>query len=170
LLCPSDPNAGLLDNARLPDRYLPGNAGTFSMGQSYVPSAGPIAYAGCTISPMDPNINCINTGPAGGGGRFDQGSPGMFAGGYKCYSIRDCTDGSVRFIPDEVDYVTWQYLGNKSDGGVIESYQGGPTAEEPDRPRQWLIPEKYGNPSTSGLTETIPADASGTLEIDFNLP
>lgn len=88
LLCPSAPDFGLLDNARLPGRYLPGPAGTFSMGQQYSPSAGPIEYARCTIAPMSPNINCITTGPAGGGGRFDQGSPGMFAGGYRALHRR----------------------------------------------------------------------------------
>ncbi len=52
---------------------------------------------------------------------------------------------------------------------VIESYEGGPTAEDPDRPQNWLIPRKYGNPATSGLTATIPAGASGWLEVDFDL-
>ncbi len=52
---------------------------------------------------------------------------------------------------------------------VIESYDDGPTTEEPDRPKRWLIPEKYGLPSTSGLRATIPADTRGTLELNFTL-
>ncbi len=52
---------------------------------------------------------------------------------------------------------------------VIRSFTGGPTEAEPDRPRNWLIPEKYGSAATSDLTATIPADASGRLERDFDL-
>lgn len=135
----------------------------------------------------------------GGGGRYDQGSPGMFAGGYTCYGTAACrdgtsntlllgdqlpvygvhmmyfhshlncattnvppnywlinprgcppapvgevipycfrdmsgynsmhrggvnvalADGSVRFVGDTVDYVTWQYLGNKNDGKPVDA-------------------------------------------------
>ena len=203
LMCPSDPDAGLLDNVRLRPRYLPGPPGTFSQGQSYMPSSGPMMYGGaCVIAAMDPNINCIDTGPTdpyGGSGRFDQGAPGMFAGGYKSYSISDCldgtsntllvgeqlpiygrhmmyfhsilncgstnvppnywkinprgcpkvppgehivlcfrdmagfnsmhpggvnmalADGSVHFIDELIDYVIWQYLGNKDDGMGVDS-------------------------------------------------
>jgi hypothetical protein len=54
---------------------------------------------------------------------------------------------------------------------TIESYEeGGPTAEDTDRPLRWRIPEKYGHPTTSGLIATIPADASGALTINFDLP
>lgn len=52
---------------------------------------------------------------------------------------------------------------------VIESYEGGPTAEETNRPRKWLIPEKFGNPSISGLRATIPTDARQPLVFDFQL-
>ena len=200
LKCPSDPDAGLLDNGRLKPPYLPGPAGTFSQGQSYMLSAGPIMYHTCVIAEMTPNINCIKTGPDGrGGGRFDHGGPGMFAGGYKAYKIKDCidgtsktlmmgeqlpiygrhmmyfhsvlncgttnvppnywlinprgclpyypgqddnicfrdmsgfnskhpggvvmalVDGSVHFIGETIDYITWQYLGNKDDGMVVDS-------------------------------------------------
>jgi prepilin-type N-terminal cleavage/methylation domain-containing protein len=201
LVCPSDPNGGLLSNTRLPDAYLPGPAGTFSMGQSYGPSAGPIKYNFCQLGVMSPNVNCIDTasGPCtGGGGRADQGSPGMFAGGRVAYSFDHCrdgtsntlligeqlpvygvhlmyfhshlncgtthlppnywkinprncppaprgevvancfsdmsgfnsmhpggvnvalTDGSIHFVNDSVDYVTWQYVGNKADGKAID--------------------------------------------------
>ncbi len=200
LMCPSDPDAGLLDNVRIRPQYLPGPPGTFSQGQSYMPSSGPMMYGGaCVVGAMNPNINCIVTGPAGGGGRFDQGAPGMFAGGYNAYKIKDCidgtsktllvgeqlpvygrhmmyfhshlncgstnvppnywkinprgcpkvppgehviwcfrdmagfnsmhpggvvmalVDGSVHFIDETIDYVTWQYLGNKDDGRVVDS-------------------------------------------------
>ena len=36
-------------------------------------------------------------------------------------------------------------------------------------PPKWLIPPKYANPSTSGLSATVPADADGPLEINFDL-
>lgn len=53
---------------------------------------------------------------------------------------------------------------------VIESYASRPTAEDSDRPLKWWIPQKYGNPATSGLTATIPADAAGGLQFEFDLP
>jgi len=52
---------------------------------------------------------------------------------------------------------------------VIESYEGGPTAEETNRPRKWLIPEKYGAPASSDLRATISADAQQPLVFDFRL-
>ena len=52
---------------------------------------------------------------------------------------------------------------------AIESVEGGPTDEFPLRPREWLIPQTFANPATSGLSASIPSDASGRLEIDFNL-
>ena len=30
-------------------------------------------------------------------------------------------DGSVRFIPDEIDYVLYQHLGDKADHATIQS-------------------------------------------------
>ena len=36
------------------------------------------------------------------------------------------------------------------------------------RPR-WLLPPKYANAGTSGLSRTIPADAEGELVMDFDL-
>ena len=91
LMCPSDPDAGLLDNVR-EDRYLPGPGGTFSLGQSYAPSGGPLEMNYCPIPAMTPNINC--KGQHGGDARTTLGAPGMFAGGPWCYRIRDCTDGT----------------------------------------------------------------------------
>jgi hypothetical protein len=32
-----------------------------------------------------------------------------------------------------------------------------------------LIPTKYGSPETSGLKATVPSDASGALQLDFDL-
>jgi len=52
---------------------------------------------------------------------------------------------------------------------AIESFEGGPTDEFPLRPREWVIPQSFANPATSGLSASIPSDASGRLEIDFNL-
>ena len=64
----------------------------------------------------------------------------------------------------------------ENDGAVPGKYQvaivsktGGPTPEEPEAVEEWTIPKKYGSPGESGLTATIPADASGTLEFNFAL-
>ena len=102
LVCPSDPDGGLLDNGRLSSGgYLPGPAGTFSMGQSYAPSGGPVRMNDCPYGTMSPNINCIDTSAppcSGGAGRANQGSPGMFAGGYRAYRIDDCRDGTTNTL------------------------------------------------------------------------
>ncbi|WP_442485091.1 DUF1559 family PulG-like putative transporter [Aeoliella sp. SH292] len=107
--CPSDPDAGLMDNGREP-KYLPGPAGTRSMGQTYVPCGGPVAYAAgagsggglvlCPVSSIVPPgrdqqpINCLSERggallPSG----KSKGAPGLFAGGPVAYSFRTCTDG-----------------------------------------------------------------------------
>jgi len=52
---------------------------------------------------------------------------------------------------------------------VIVSITSGPTPENPDAPEVWAIPKQYGNPTQTDLKASIPADASGTLEFDFNL-
>jgi prepilin-type N-terminal cleavage/methylation domain-containing protein/prepilin-type processing-associated H-X9-DG protein len=95
LLCPSDPKAGLFDNKRWLAQYTPGPAGTYSMGQSYSPSGGPLHMNWCPIPAMTPNINCLS---AGGGARrgsngVSLGAPGMFAGGPVAYGFDHCTDG-----------------------------------------------------------------------------
>ncbi len=93
LLCPSDPDAGLMDNAR-ERNYLPGPAGTYSMGQSYAPSGGPLHMNLCPISAMNPNINC--KGARGGAILNDQtirAAPGMFTGGPISFSFDECRDG-----------------------------------------------------------------------------
>ena len=101
LACPSDPDAGLMDNARRSD-YLPGRAGTKSMAQSYAPSGGPLEMNHCpyqfvgghTTSNGEP-FNCQSQR---GGGLLNsapsKGAPGMFAGGPVSYNFRDCTDGT----------------------------------------------------------------------------
>ncbi|MCG8586252.1 MAG: DUF1559 domain-containing protein [Pirellulales bacterium] len=93
LSCPSDPDAGLMDNGR-EDQYLPGPAGTYSMAASYVPSGGPLEMNVCPIPAMDPNINCKSERggaiPISGG---SAGAPGMFAGGPVSYSFDHCRDG-----------------------------------------------------------------------------
>jgi len=195
LTCPSDPDAGLLDNAREAN-YLPGPAGTYSLGQSYAPSGGPLHMNLCPIPAMSPNINCKGLR---GGGLLNSGgieaAPGMFTGGPVPFNFAQCkdgtsntfligeqlpmystfmmyfsshmnvattnvppnyhrtsttcgkqptarqadcyaqmggfksehpggvmiafADGSVQFISDSIDYETYQYLGDRSDGQAI---------------------------------------------------
>ena len=95
LLCPSDPTAAKFDNGRELD-YLPGPAGTFSLGASYTPSGGPVKMNVCPYPPTAPdNINCKSDqgGAAMGiGGSF--GAPGMFGGGPDRYRFKDCVDGT----------------------------------------------------------------------------
>lgn len=95
LLCPSDSLAGRYDNGRETD-YLPGPAGTFSLGASYTPSGGPVKMNVCPVPPTTPdNINCKSDqgGAAmGSGGSF--GAPGLIGGGPDRYSFKDCVDGT----------------------------------------------------------------------------
>lgn len=107
--CPSDAQAGLMDNGREPN-YLPGGAGTLSLGQTYVPCGGPLAYAAgsggsagvlCPYPPPEPTergkqpvANCLSKrGGAILSDRTRPGAPGLFAGGPTAYSFRTCTDG-----------------------------------------------------------------------------
>lgn len=102
LMCPSDPDAGLFDNNREPT-YYPGGAGTFSLGQSYVPCGGPLHMNKCTVAMRDPNINCkmrrggaypASSEPAWYNDAYPLGeAPGMFAGGPNQYKFKHCTDG-----------------------------------------------------------------------------
>jgi len=203
LYCPSDPDAGLLHNHIA--SYTPGGPGTRSMGQSYSPSAGPVAFETvCRIPVLSPKINCIqgNGGScrdlstfAGFNGYNNQGAPGMFSGGCRAWRFSDCTDGtsntflmgeslpiyttmlryfstvynsastntppnyykssgcakvtsgwaagscadgmvgfnsahtggvqmmmtdgSVRFVSENINYSTWNFLGNRNDGNVV---------------------------------------------------
>lgn len=87
LMCPSDPDSGLYPNSREAG-YTPG-AGN-SLGANYVPCAGPIHMNVCPIAALTPNINCLSTG----GARQGVAAPGMFNGGYACYKIADCLDGT----------------------------------------------------------------------------
>lgn len=98
LKCPSDPDAGLMDNGRWPTAncYNPGPEGTRSLAASYVPSGGPMSMNVCPIAAMNPNINCLGAtdGSLGfSGGRSGNGSPGMFAGGRVAYCFDDAKDG-----------------------------------------------------------------------------
>ncbi len=52
---------------------------------------------------------------------------------------------------------------------VIVSITSGPSPETPDAPEVWAIPKHYGNPAQSDLKASIPADASGPLQLDFAL-
>src|SRR5690606_3400905 len=47
-MCPSDPDAGLMDNGREPN-YLPGGPGTLSLAQSYAPCGGPLEFNLCPV-------------------------------------------------------------------------------------------------------------------------
>lgn len=101
--CPSDPDAGLMDNGREPN-YLPGGAGTLSLGQSYAPSGGPLEFNLCPVAAIrsaglnSPVINCLSqrggallsTGPNKG---RSLGAPGLMVGGPVAYNFKRCTDG-----------------------------------------------------------------------------
>jgi len=100
LMCPSDPDAGLFPNRREPN-YLPADsdaAPTFSLGQSYGPSGGPLSLAtGGTCPITGFPFSCMGTN--GGDCRTTHGltkdpvSPGMFAMGCVAYRFRDAADG-----------------------------------------------------------------------------
>lgn len=99
LICPSDPDGGLLRNDRHDNGGWngPGNNG-YTMGQNYAPCGGPLNMNACAVAAMSPNINCKGSN----GGSVDNGAPGMFAGGRKAYRFRDCTDGlSTTFLLGE---------------------------------------------------------------------
>lgn len=93
LLCPSDPDAGLLPNKR-DSSFLPNFSGS-SMGANYVPSAGPITMNLCPVADLssDPT-NPLNNCQSSNGGSFDNETPGMFTGGRKSYGLAACTDGT----------------------------------------------------------------------------
>lgn len=86
LQCPSDPDRGLYPNSR-ESNYTPGNGE--SLGANYLACAGPLHMNLCPIPPLTPNINCKGNG----GARLNEHAPGMFAGGWRGYRFRDCTDG-----------------------------------------------------------------------------
>jgi prepilin-type N-terminal cleavage/methylation domain-containing protein len=107
LICPSDPDAGLMDNSR-ESFYLPGGAGTFSLGQSYPPCGGPLEMniRPCPFGGYDdgiqPSYNCKSE--RGGALRLSSvglgsaGAPGMFAGGPVAYKLKDCLDGTSKTL------------------------------------------------------------------------
>ncbi len=62
------------------------------------------------------------------------------------------------------------------DGAIPGEYQvavvsktGEATLEQPDAPETWLVPEKYASAEQSGLTATVPPDASSPVEINLEL-
>ncbi|CAK9037553.1 Alpha-L-fucosidase (Alpha-L-fucoside fucohydrolase) [Durusdinium trenchii] len=98
LLCPSDSEAGRFDNAREPI-YLPGSAGTFSLGMSYIPSGGPLKmnfcpYGGVRVDRELINCKADRGGAIGIGTPKPYGAPGMFAGGPDRYKLKNCSDGT----------------------------------------------------------------------------
>lgn len=87
LQCPSDPDAGLMNNAREAN-YTPGPGS--SLGASYVGNAGPLHMNLCPIPALTPNINCLSIN----GARLNDDAPGMFSGGWRGYRLDDCLDGT----------------------------------------------------------------------------
>jgi len=65
----------------------------------------------------------------------------------------------------------------ESDDGVVPgqyrvsimSLLSGPTPDNPNAPKVWGVPQKYANPLQSGLQATVPVDAEGRLEMNFDL-
>ncbi len=100
--CPSDPDAGLLDNHRLNDcggcDYLPGPANARTQAASYLPSGGPLHMNGCTIPAWPNGENCLgHSGGRGCSGWYDHNArtaPGMFTAGPFAFSIDHCRDGT----------------------------------------------------------------------------
>lgn len=97
LMCPSDEDAGLFNNSREPV-YLPGPAGTYSLGMSYIPSGGPLKMNFCFAPAVRHNHQVINCqrdrgGAIGIGTAKPWGAPGMFSGGPNRYRFKQCTDG-----------------------------------------------------------------------------
>jgi prepilin-type N-terminal cleavage/methylation domain-containing protein len=103
LICPSDPDAGLMDNSR-ELHFLPGGPGTFSLGQSYPPCGGPLEMnmRPCPFGGYEgnqPSYNCKSE--RGGALRTygeSLGAPGMFAGGPVAYKLKDCLDGTSKTL------------------------------------------------------------------------
>jgi hypothetical protein len=52
---------------------------------------------------------------------------------------------------------------------TVHSYKSVTSLETPNVPTVWRIPERYGDPSTSGLKFTVPANASRGLVFDIGL-
>lgn len=52
---------------------------------------------------------------------------------------------------------------------LVSTMTSGPTLEEPNLPEVWAAPKTYSDPAQSPLKATVPADHSGTLELDFDL-
>ncbi len=102
LNCPSDPDAGLLDNHRLNDcggcDYLPGPATARTQGASYLPSGGPLHMNGCAIPAWPNGENCLgHSGGRGDSGSYDYNARtvrGMFTAGPFAFGIDDCRDGT----------------------------------------------------------------------------
>jgi prepilin-type N-terminal cleavage/methylation domain-containing protein/prepilin-type processing-associated H-X9-DG protein len=103
LMCPSDPDAGLFVNQREAG-YTPnlptGANGSFSLGASYKPSAGPMSVNGCPIASQAPTLlNCRGTQV----GRQNDEAYGMFNGGFKATNFTHCKDGTTStFLIGEV--------------------------------------------------------------------
>ena len=107
--CPSDPDAGMISHQRFAGtscnvKMIGGSLNDSSMGESYAPNGGPVAWTGdgeCAIPP-DPSLHGLNCQSAHLGSH-DHGSPGLFAGGNGvAFRFRDCFDGlSYTFLIGE---------------------------------------------------------------------
>jgi prepilin-type N-terminal cleavage/methylation domain-containing protein/prepilin-type processing-associated H-X9-DG protein len=100
LMCPSDPDAGLLPNKRETNftPYESANPESKSLGASYIPCAGPMQMNSCPIpimaDPKNPSITNINCKGTPDMGRLDYEAWGMFNGGHKALNFSACTDGT----------------------------------------------------------------------------
>lgn len=52
---------------------------------------------------------------------------------------------------------------------IINTMTSGPTPEDPNLPEVWAAPKKYGDPIQSPLKASVPKDAPGPLELNFDL-
>jgi prepilin-type N-terminal cleavage/methylation domain-containing protein/prepilin-type processing-associated H-X9-DG protein len=81
---------------------------------SWIGTTGPINYPTCKGEPgYDPNTSSCNNEEAWG---TAQGFKSRHPGG--C-NFALC-DGSVHFLPEEIDYETYQRLGDRRDGGTVD--------------------------------------------------
>jgi prepilin-type N-terminal cleavage/methylation domain-containing protein/prepilin-type processing-associated H-X9-DG protein len=114
MMCPSDQFAGLQSHSRFSGSGCPDGsiiagqeATSYSMGESYSPSGGPVMPSATAPTPnpwaslfpgvltTTPAISYTNCKLGINEGEEKGGSPGMFAAGYGiAYRIKDCTDGT----------------------------------------------------------------------------
>ena len=96
LACPSDTDSGLLPNTREHAFWLPQSGK--SMGASYIPCAGPVAFdtPTCAIPAFDPNFNCKRWEGERVSQIWDNEGPGMFTMGRISRKFSEAPDGLSR--------------------------------------------------------------------------